>query len=49
MQEEVTALTISLPVSLRREIIKRAKVENRTVSNFVRLVIKQVLEAKAKK
>ncbi len=43
MNDETTAITISLPESLRREIALRAEMEDRTVSNYVRKMIKEIL------
>ena len=50
MQDETTTITISLPESLRRKIEDAAKAEDRTVSNFIRVLINQILtEAEAQK
>jgi len=50
MSEENTTITISLPESLRRKIEEAAKNEDRTVSNFIRVLINQILtEAEGQK
>jgi len=43
MNDETTAITISLPESLRKKIEQQAEKEDRTVSNYVRKLIKEIL------
>ncbi len=43
MPDEQTTLTVSLPESLRKEIEKQAKREHRSVSNYVRLLLSEII------
>lgn len=43
MSEETVTITISLPESLRGKIEDAAKLEDRTVSNFIRVHLKESL------
>lgn len=43
MSEETVTITISLPESLRGQIEDAAKLEDRTVSNFIRVRLKESL------
>ncbi|MFZ4597838.1 MAG: ribbon-helix-helix domain-containing protein [Terrimicrobiaceae bacterium] len=48
MQDEQTTLTVSLPESLRKEIENQAKREHRSVSNYVRLLLSEILAKKSR-
>jgi metal-responsive CopG/Arc/MetJ family transcriptional regulator len=49
MTDETTTITVSLPESLRRKIEQAAQAEDRTVSNFVRLLINRILSESEEK
>ena len=43
MKQDLTTLTISLPVAMRKKIEEAAKREHRSVSSFLRMVIANMI------